>query len=428
MSLRGKGKLQRQRATHSARALALIALRRWRKKDQFADAILADVLTSSGLIAADRAFVTELFYGILRNLTLLDYWVDAVRSGPLKNDVRDLLRLGIYQLLLLKTPEHAAVFETVELASKKTQPLVNALLRKVLREKAELLVQTERQDLSVKYSQPKFLIDRWQKNFGADNTASLCEWNNKPAPIYARINQLKLSIADFFLKYGGAHELPNQENFARLTEIPHQALLDGHCYVQDPSTAPACKLLDPKPDDTVLDACAAPGGKTGYLAELMKNRGTLVACDREPARLKIMQTNLDRLGVRNTRLFQRDWDENAVSQVLPITEFDGIMVDAPCSNTGVMRRRVDLRWRLRSQDFRQMQRKQLNILESIIPMLKNGGILVYSTCSIEPEENKELIQIVLQKFSYLQCVEQITLLPFRDRFDGAFAAKLVRCG
>ena len=228
-------------APRSARELALVALRQWRTGDSFADAILARLLRSSDLIAPDRAFATELFYGILRNLSLLDFWIGSLRSEHLDHDGRDLLRLGVYQLFLLKTPEHAAVYETVELAGTRTRSLVNAVLRNALRKKEELVAKASKQDLSVRYSHPQFLIDRWTQNFGAENTAALCEWNNRPAQIYARINRLNISVEEFLSKHSDAERLPQHDNFARLASVPNDALAGGHCYIQDPSTAAACR-------------------------------------------------------------------------------------------------------------------------------------------------------------------------------------------
>jgi 16S rRNA (cytosine967-C5)-methyltransferase len=411
-------------APPSARALALTALREWRTGQQFADAILARLLRSSDLAAADRAFVTELFYGILRNRSLLDFWIDTLRPGHLDHDARDLLRLGIYQLFLLQTPEHAAVFETVELAAAGARSLVNGVLRNALRKKAELLERASIQDLSVRTSHPQFLVDRWTRNFGPENTAALCGWNNQPAPIYARINQLKISVDEFRSKHSDAERLADRENFVRLRSIPSDALEAGHCYIQDPSTAAACFLLDPKPGERVLDACAAPGGKTAYLAEQMQNDGVILACDRDQGRIRTLQNNLERLGVGIAQCVQQDWaSESSRPTDIP---FDRILVDAPCSNTGVMRRRVDLRWRLTTKEFVRMQDEQLRILRATIPLLKPEGVLVYSTCSIEPEENEELVRFITREFPFLELREQVSLFPFRDGFDGAFAAKLRR--
>lgn len=414
-------------APQSSRELALAALCECRKGHSFADAILARLLRLSDLTAPDRAFTTELFYGILRNLSLLDFWIESMRSRNLDQNARDLLRLGLYQLFLLETPEHAAVYETVELAGERTRSLVNAVLRNALRRKKELLENASKQDLTVRSSHPRFLIDRWTQRFGAANTAALCDWNNRPAPIYARINRLKISVAEFLSQHADAERLPQPENFVHLTNVPNDALAIGQCYIQDPSTAAACRLLDPNPGERVLDACAAPGGKTGYLAELMKNQGAIVACDRDEGRIRTLEDNLERLGVEIARCARQDWTSNdSGPEIAAMSPFDRILVDAPCSNTGVMRRRVDLRWRLRANDFRTMREEQLRILRATIPLLKPGGVLVYSTCSIEREENEEVIEAITREFPILKSVEQVSLLPFRDGFDGAFGAKLVR--
>jgi 16S rRNA (cytosine967-C5)-methyltransferase len=411
-------------AKPNSRQIALVALQKWRPGEQFADAILGQLLRSSDLAAPDRAFATELFYGVLRNLVLLDFWIDSLRSRHLDHDTRDLLRLGLYQLFVLETPEHAAVFETVALAKAKSRSLVNGVLRSATRGKADLLRNASEQELSVRTSHPQFLVDRWVKNFGEKDTESLCDWNNRPAPIYARINRIRVSKDEFLARHRDAEPLPAHENFVRLTNIPHEVLADGHCYIQDPSTAAACLLLDPKPGDRVLDACAAPGGKTGYLAELMKNEGLILACDRDTSRVRTLQENLERLGVQISRCIHHDWTSGH-----PLPEavgFDRILIDAPCTNTGVMRRRVDLRWRVTPNDFSRMHAEQLGIVRATNPLLKPDGILVYSTCSIEPEENEDVVRAILREFPFLKLAGQNTLLPFRDGFDGAFAAKFVR--
>jgi 16S rRNA (cytosine967-C5)-methyltransferase len=414
-------------AARSSRELALAALQEWRSSDTFADAILSRRLRSSELMPADRGFATELFYGVIRNIALLDFWIASLRPLNLDLGARDILRLGLYQLFFLETPEHAAVFETVELASTRLRSLVNAILRNALRKKELLLARAGQQDLSIRSSHPQFLIKRWAHNFGEKNAAALCEWNNLPAPIYARVNLLKTSFENFVRRHPEAEALPENANFVRLKSIPGEALAAGHCYIQDPSTALACRLLDPKPGERVLDACAAPGGKTGLLAELMRNQGEIVACDRDAGRIQTLQDNLDRLGVGVVRVAQHDWATGqALAGPAATSPFDRILIDAPCTNTGVMRRRVDLRWRLSPKDFARMPQEQLGIVRAIIPLLKAGGALVYSTCSIEPEENEKVLDAILREFSFLQLTEQRSLLPFRDGFDGAYAGKLVR--
>ncbi|MFN2475554.1 MAG: 16S rRNA (cytosine(967)-C(5))-methyltransferase RsmB [Chthoniobacterales bacterium] len=413
-------------ATASARALAVAALDQWRHGHRFADAILQHLLSTSELSGSDRSFATELFYGILRNLSLLDFWIGELRSGSLDDRSRDLLRLGLYQLFCLNTAGHAAVFETVALAPKTSRSLVNAILRNALRRADELRSAADAADLAIRKSHPTFLIERWTEAFGIEPAAALCEWNNQPAPIYARVNQLKTDTAAFASADDTRQVLPDRANFVRLSTIPGDALERGECYIQDPSTAVACELLDAKPGEAVLDACAAPGGKTAYLAERMQNRGELIACDREPARLAILTANLERLGATIAKIAQQDWLAEELAPALHRRYFDRILVDAPCTNTGVMRRRVDVRWRLTRDDFARMAAEQLKILRAVVPRLKRGGALVYSTCSIEPEENDGVVTRLLKEFPSMRFEEQRSVLPFRDGFDGAFASKLIR--
>jgi 16S rRNA (cytosine967-C5)-methyltransferase len=417
----------RSRTSLSARHVALSALRKWRTGKDFADSILARLLAVAQLKAQDRAFAQELFYGALRNLTLLDFWIASVRRARLDADLRDISRLGFYQLFLLETPAHAAVYETVELAPKKHRALINGILRAAVRNYEQLRQNASKQPLHVQFSHPEFLLKRWRKIFGEKAVVDLCAWNNRPAPVYARINQLNISAADFVRTYPGSFLLPNLENFADLPEYISEAIAAGHCYIQDLSTAIAGQLLDPQPDENILDACAAPGGKTSHLAELMQNRGAIVACDRDQQRINLLKANLARLGVRIARVVRHDWTTNRSSQEIgSFAPFDRILVDAPCSNTGVMRRRVDVRWRLREADFPRMRKRQLEIIDAVVDLLKPGGVLVYSTCSIEPEENEQLLDKMANRQPMLRLEERRQLLPFRDHFDGAFAARFIK--
>jgi 16S rRNA (cytosine967-C5)-methyltransferase len=411
----------------SARNVALGALRKWRTGREFADPVLAGLLLKTSLPAQDRAFAQELFYGVLRNLTLLDFWIGSVRRARLDVDLRDILRLGFYQLFLLETPAHAAVYETVELAPKKHRALINGVLRAAVRNHEQLQQSANKQPSHVQFSHPEFLLKRWRKIFGGKAVVDLCTWNNRPAPVYARINQLRISPTDFVRIYPGSFILPNLENFVGLPGHITEAIAAGHCYIQDPSTAIACQLLDPRPDEKILDACAAPGGKTSYLAELMQDRGVVVACDRDPQRIGLLEENLARLGVKIARAMRHDWTASRIPREIgSLAPFDRILIDAPCSNTGVMRRRVDVRWRLREGDFLRMQKRQLEIIDATVDLLRPGGVLVYSTCSIEPEENEQVLNKIATRQPILRLEEQKQLLPFREHFDGAFAARLVK--
>jgi 16S rRNA (cytosine967-C5)-methyltransferase len=411
----------------SARRIALNALHAWRNEKRFADSIVSELLGKADLTGSDRAFAFELFYGLLRNLTLLDFWIGCLRRQHIDNNLRDVLRLGLYQLFLLKTAQHAAVHETVELVPRKQRPIVNGVLRTAVRRQSELLARANAQPLFVRTSHPRFLVERWVKLFGAQEAEELCKWNNLPAPIYGRINQLKINRREFLRLYPESNSLADHPDFVQFSVKATTAISRGHCYIQDPSTAIACQLLNPGPGESILDACAAPGGKTAYIAQLMKNRGAIVACDRDPGRLQIAAENIARLGIEIVQAIDHDWDlDQTPGKLASLAPFDRILIDAPCSNTGVMRRRVDVRWRLQHGDFNRMQQRQLEMLTKIVPLLKPGGTLVYSTCSLEPEENEQLVQQALITTATLRLDEKKSSLPFRDGFDGAFAARFIR--
>ncbi|PYI75856.1 MAG: 16S rRNA (cytosine(967)-C(5))-methyltransferase [Verrucomicrobia bacterium] len=412
----------------SARQIALTALRLWRKEKHFADFIISGLLTKTELNASDRGFALELFYGVLRNLTLLDFWIGCLRGSGIDRDLRDILRFGLYQLLCLGTPEHAAVHETVELAAKKQRNVVNAILRTTTRQRSQLLARAATQPLFVRTSHPQFLVERWQQHFGDEHAEELCKWNNLPAPVYARINLLKIDRTKFLHTCPESRPLRDHSMFVQFNSLPSSALERGHCYIQDPSTTVACELLDPKPGERILDATAAPGGKTGYIAQLMENLGIIVACDRDPQRIDTLKENMARLGVGIAQILQHDWTGKRVPpEITSVAPFDRILIDAPCSNTGVMRRRVDVRWRLRASDFLRMQQRQIEIVRALVRLLKPNGLLVYSTCSLEPEENEEAVRRILESSPDLRLAEEERFsMPFRDGFDGAYAAKLVR--
>ncbi len=411
----------------SARRIAVNALRAWRKEKRFADSIISESLAKADLTESDRAFAFELFHGVVRNLSLLDFWIGCLRSSHIDGDLRDVLRLGLYQLFLLKTAQHAAVHETVELVPQRHRPIVNGILRAAIRRQSELLARADAQPFYVRASHPQFLVERWVQLFGKQHAEGLCKWNNLPAPIYGRINQLRIDREEFLQLYPESRPLSRSSSFVEFSVIPTAAISRGHCYIQDPSTAIMCQILNPKHGEKILDACAAPGGKTGYIAQLLKNRGTIIACDRDPKRLQILEENMARLGVEIVRTFGHDWTRGHLpAEIASMAPFHRILIDAPCSNTGVMRRRLDVRWRLQLADFCHMQQRQLEIVRAVIPLLGPKGVLVYSTCSLEPEENEQVVQQILADTSTLRVEEEKYSFPFRDGFDGAFAAKFIR--
>src|SRR6266478_7445139 len=204
----------------SARRIALNALRTWRDEKRFADSIVSESLAKAELTESDRAFAFELFYGVLRNLTLLDFWVGCLRAARVDADLRDVLRLGMYQLFLLKTASHAAVHETVELVPRRQRPIVNGMLRAAIRRDSELLARADAEPLFVRASHPQFLVERWQQHFGAQHAEELCKWNNRPAPMYGRINQLRIDRQEFLRLYPDSRPLTRNPEFVVFDVMP----------------------------------------------------------------------------------------------------------------------------------------------------------------------------------------------------------------
>lgn len=404
-----------------ARRCALDALTAWEDTSRYAADLLDDFARRQRLSPPDRGLAQDLLYGVIRNLYLLDELIERFRRGSIKPQTQNLLRLGLYQLFRSGIAEHAAVNETVSLARPHERALVNAILRSAQRQKEPLLAEIETWPLEDRCSHPDFLIQRWSAQFGAETTAELCRWNNEPPFVYARLNPLARDGEAFDRVRSETQPSSLGEEcpgFFRIEGSPNSDWIrEGLIYIQDPSTSLACRLLAPQPGETVLDACAAPGGKAALLAALMENRGTLVATDSSEGRLVQMRENLERLAVANADVRRLDWTDPAAAQDLPA--FDAILLDAPCSNTGVMRRRVDVRWRLQDRDFERHARQQLALLRSVAKALKPGGRLVYSTCSLDRAENEEVVAA-----SGFAVEATLSSLPWRDGHDGAFAALL----
>lgn len=407
----------------SVRHHALDVLADWQKSGRFATDLLDERVRRAALSPPNAAFLHDIVFTTLRNLSLLDFWADHLTGGKhLDHRTRWLLRIGLCQLLLLGVPSHAAVNETVAAAGR-SGALVNAVLRRAGREDSQLRTLADQQPLSVRYSHPEFLVRRWIKTMGKTKAEALCRWNQEPAPTFVRLNGLHEEAAE---RLAALPELTDiGEGFYQCETAPREALKHGWCYAQDPSTAHAPCMLAPKPGDNVLDACAAPGGKTALLAELMCNEGRIFACDASAARLTRLRENMTRMKVRNAQVQVFDLLADAPPPFGDLL-FDRILLDVPCSNSGVMRRRIDVRWRLQEGEFESMAQTQLAIAEAALAYLKPGGSLVYSTCSIDPEENQGVVKALLAAHPDLELIESRLVFPPKDLTDGAFAARLVK--
>jgi 16S rRNA (cytosine967-C5)-methyltransferase len=421
---------------------------------EFTEILLELALANARLSSADRGLCQEIVYGGVRWQATLD-WLIARKTGgrEQKPGLQNLLRLGLYQIFWLdRIPDHAAVNETVGLAKHggfgQQAGFVNAILRGYLREvdaTTRLLAELKTSNPAIGFSHPQWLVEKWQKNIGEEKTRQLLEWNNTPPKTFARVNRLKIDAGKLVEKW---REENVDYDFVRREQLEENLVFelkshpslnslasfrDGWFYVQDPSTLLAVTELNPQPGETILDLCAAPGGKTTFLAQLMRNEGKIVACDISEERLKLVQENCQRLGVtcvefcsseREFAHFKKSENDQSRLTSAATNGFDRILVDAPCSNTGVMRRRVDLRWRISSEEISRLQQTQLDLLKLAVTKLKPGGVLVYSTCSLEPEENSEVVKEFLNRHTNFKLESESELLPFADNVDGAYVARL----
>ena len=370
---------------------------------------------------SDRAFVQDLVYTVLRRLRALRKVLGVLVPKWPKGELEALLYVGAAQVLFMKdVPDYAAVNETVEAAKlspqKSVAKVVNGVLHNLIRRRDEFTALLAAAPLEERESFPTELVRRWTARFGAENAAKLCAWHNEPAKTFlAR-------------KDGSFVEL---ERGKKVADVSGYA--EGEFIVQDPGTALAVELVDAKPDDVVLDACAAPGGKTIQLAW----RGAKVtACEVNPKRRRKLEENLKRVGVEVEVVeglagedFRRETEDGSQikqSDNPTIRQFPKILVDAPCSNTGVLRRRPDARWNWSVEKLEALVKLQAEILDQVAPLVASGGSLVYSTCSNEPEENADQVNAFLARHPDFALDTTRESVPFESGHDGAFAARFVR--
>lgn len=443
-----------------ARAVAIRALYRVNEEGGYANLLLPQMLAREGLSRKDRALATELVYGTLRWQKRLDWIIGAFSRRPLQQLdpwVRNILRLGAYQLCFLEgIPPHAAIYETVQLMKnyghRGSVAFVNGVLRSILREGKKVQFPRAEEDpaahLSVFYSHPQWLVERWLSRWGFAETKALLAANNQSPPLGIRVNTLKISPAGLkeqlqaegFQVSSGRYfpEALVVENATSLGQLA--AFRAGLFQVQDEASQLVAHVLAPRPGEKILDVCAAPGGKTTHIAQIMGDVGTICAGDIHSHKVDLIRENCRRLGIKSVRVVARDarkWGEDCQGA------FHRVLVDAPCSGTGVLRRRPDARWRKRPADLEKLPALQLEILRGVAACVAAGGTLVYSTCSLEWEENQGVIQAFLQEEPSFSLVDltpylppglrastaregYIHLLPHQHGTDGFFVARMER--
>lgn len=400
------------------RQAAVSALRAWAKGHDYAETLIDRHSQRRKLSSADRGLLQAILFGVLRHRRLLDHWIGKLRDGKVDAETRDILRVGLCQLLILNLPDHAAVNETVEAGKASVRSLINAVLRRATLARKPLLEELNDLPQPVVHSHPDWLYNRWRAAFGTRNAISLMEWDNLPAPTYFRINPLVPAPESL-----PGSPVAGAPGFYQLEgSLPTSLLAAGAIYIQDPATRHSVELLAPQAGERILDACAAPGGKAFLIAAAMGSAEGLVCTDSNEKRLPRLEENLARLHAGKASIAVHDWSQPAPPEWH--ASFDGILLDVPCSNTGVIRRRVDVRWRLQAPDIDKIAITQRKILENAVACLKPGGRIVYSTCSIEHTENLGLVEAFLADHPELSLCGTRDALPFRDQTDGAFAARI----
>lgn len=434
------------------------------EKGAYANLILDDYLRKYELSSLDRAFVTELVYNTIKHQLSLDWIIQQLvkKEGKLEQGPRILLRLALYQLVFLdKIPPSAATNEAVKLAKKRFHSgvagLINGVLRNYLRDPGKIVWPDQEEDplsyLEVVYSHPRWMVERWLKRYGFLNTEKLCQFNNKPAPLWIRTNILRCTPQELetrlteegctLVKSSRIPEGFRLEKSPPLTSL--ESFQKGLFTVQDESSMLVGHVVHPSPELELLDVCAGPGGKTTHLAELMGNTGLIISCDVHEHRLGLIRENAKRLGINIIKTILQD--ATKISVELVPNQYDIILVDAPCSGLGVLRRRPDSRWRKNRADIINLSKLQKQILDSVLKVLKPGGRLIYSTCTIEPEENHQVIRYITDKYPQVKTISleqylpfqadneqerremgegMVQYLPFRDNMDGFFIAGLVK--
>ncbi|MCQ2560236.1 MAG: 16S rRNA (cytosine(967)-C(5))-methyltransferase RsmB [Clostridia bacterium] len=433
-----------------ARELALRVLKEVEQKQGYANLVLEQALKQidGEMEQKERALATELTYGTLRRLNSLDWILEQFMSKGLAKQtfwLRNILRLALYQIYYLdKIPDFAAVNEAVQQAKKHANPgaakFVNGVLRNIIRQKDELSFprQNPEEFLALEYSHPLWLVRRWIGQFGWEEAETLCRANNQTARLTLRTNTLKINRAGLLkeLEKEGwqvqaASYAPEgiivQKALTPLAEL--SAFKQGWFQVQSESSMLAALALAPELGSRVLDLAAAPGGKTTHLAQIMQNQGEIWALDIYEHKLALLEANCRRLGISCVHSLLQDatslpWKE----------EFDYILADLPCSGLGVLRHRPEARWYKSEKQIQELTGLQRKILEQAVKALKPGGVLVYSTCTISPEENQEQIAGLLRDYPFLKeevlplswAAEQsqIQLLPHVQGTDGFFIARI----
>jgi 16S rRNA (cytosine967-C5)-methyltransferase len=436
------------------RGTSVKILNRVERTDSYLDKLIDSELRSNEFNDFDKALLMEIVHGVLRWQSKLDWVLNGFFHGNFSKaevTVRNTLRAALYQILFLdKVPDHAAVNEAVEFMKRvrgdKAAGLVNGVLRNIIRNKEGIHYPDVQNDaalyLSTMYSFPLWMVRRWMNRFGFYETEKLLEAQNQKPGLTLRVNTLKTSVEDFMkmfelhnISYERSEFLPTFIRTSNLSNISQTEIFRrGFFTVQDESAGIAATLLDVQPGERVIDLCAAPGGKTTFFGETMKNQGTIVAVDKYQTRLSLVKTGCERLGITNVEYVAGD------GTTLETETADKIIVDTPCSGLGVLQKKPDIKIKRELRDIMEITGSQDALLENAAKLLRSGGAMVYSTCTIEPEENFSMVKKFLERhpeFTVDHAAKYVNAkivhpdgyvdsYPHRHGIDGSFAVRMVK--
>jgi 16S rRNA (cytosine967-C5)-methyltransferase len=436
------------------RGLAVKILNRVERTDAYLNRLLDNEMKNTELEGPDKALLFEIVHGVIRWMGRLDWILNGFYKGTFSKAIPNLkngLRVALYQIMFLdRVPDYAAVNEAVEFVKKLQGPkpagLTNAVLRNIIRSKENIRYPDPDEDLkgylSAYYSHPSWMVKRYIDRFGRKETEELLLANNDKPYLTLRLNALRSNPDEFKtlldsvnLRYSAGRYLPEFFKLQNLTNITAwEYFVRGYFNIQDESAGLACRLLQVRDGMRVLDLCAAPGGKTAYIAALMHDMGKIVAIDKFDSRLKILRRNMQRLGLASIQTVETDALE------FEDVPFDRVLADVPCMGSGTISKKPDIKWKKDVFDLRAMGELQYKLLCKAGELVKPGGVVVYSTCSIEKEENYDIVEKFLlehpnfrlesarEKFPDEILDEHgcIQTFPHRHKMDGAFAAQLIK--
>jgi len=440
---------------YNVREVALDILLSIEKNQAFSNLLLNKSIEKHGIKGKDTGLLTEMVYGTIQRKLTLDYYLEPFIKNPkkLQDWVRVLLRLSLYQMVYLdRIPERAVFYEAVEIAKKRghkgISSMVNGVLRTIQRNGLKSLDEIKKplERISIETSHPLWLVERWAEQYGVEKTQGICEANLRAPKQSLRVNtskftkeEVKAQLAEEGIQVKDGLFLEEALETQKGNAVYTEAFKQGMFTVQDESSMLVAHALDVEPNETILDSCAAPGGKSTHIAERLQHTGQVVSLDIHAHKVKLIEDQAKRLGLDN--IDTKVSDSRKVQELFKDETFDRILVDAPCTGFGVMKRKPDVKYTKTEQDVKQLARIQADILRAVAPLLKKGGTLVYSTCTIDQDENQEVVYQFLQEQKDFQfdttfkermpsvlhphvTESQIQLLPDDFQSDGFYIASL----